>query len=124
MSHRPRQRSRRSRTTAAALLVAAAGMAVLAAGGWWLFMRDGTSDGAPGTGRTLASYLPPDIHALAVHPTDASVVIFGSHSGMLISRDAGKTWKPIGPSGDAMAIAMPAGSRTAYAAGHDVFLPQ
>jgi photosystem II stability/assembly factor-like uncharacterized protein len=96
----------------------------VAAGGWWLFGRAATSTG-PGTGsdggQTIASYRPPDIHALAVHPTDPDVIFFGSHRGMLISRDAGRKWTPIGPTGDAMGIAMPPGSRTAYAAGHDVF---
>lgn len=99
-------------------------MVLIAAGAWWLFVRDAASGlGVTGTEgvRSIASYRPPDVHALAVHPTDPQVVLFGSHRGMLVSRDAGRTWTPIGPAGDAMAIAMPPGSRTAYAAGHDVF---
>lgn len=92
---------------------------LLAAGGWYFFVRD--EPRGPAGGRSIASYRPPDVHALAVHPADASVLIFGSHRGMLISRDSGTDWEPIGPSGDAMAIALPPGSRTAYAAGHDVF---
>lgn len=117
MSRRTRARARPPRRRGRWLFGLAA--AILAAGGWWLFARDATSTGADG--RDIASYRPPDIHALAVHPADASVVLFGSHRGMLISRDSGRTWKPIGPSGDAMGIAMPPGSKTAYAAGHDVF---
>lgn len=103
-------------------LAGLAAAALIAAGGWWSFARDTESRSAGSeVGRTIASYRPPDIHALAVHPADASVVLFGSHRGMLVSRDGGRTWTPIGPTGDAMGIAMPAGSKTAYAAGHDVF---
>lgn len=103
-------------------MVGLAAAVLLAAGGWWLFGRDAEGGGAATeAGRTIASFGPPDIHALAVHPDDPDVVLFGSHRGMLVSRDAGKTWTPIGPTGDAMGIAMPAGSKTAYAAGHDVF---
>jgi hypothetical protein len=99
--------------------LAAAAAVLLVFGGWWLFVRDGPSGGAGGN---LASYRPPDIHALAVHPGDPNVLVFGSHRGMLISRDAGKTWRGIGPSGDAMGLVMPPGSNSMYAAGHDVFL--
>lgn len=84
-----------------------------------MFVRD-AGGGAPGG--SLASHRPPDAHALAVHPSDPNVLVFGSHRGMLISRDAGKTWSPIGPAGDAMGLAMPPGSSAMYAAGHDVFL--
>lgn len=93
---------------------------VAAAGGWWLFGRQDASSTPAGQG--IASYRPSDIHALAVHPADPNVVVFGSHAGMLVSRDAGRTWTPLGPKGDAMGIAMPSGSRTAYAAGHDLLL--
>lgn len=120
MSRRAFARARPSRRRRWLLGLAAA--ALLAGGGWWLFVRDAGSFGSGAEGaRGIASYGPPDIHALAVHPTDPNVVIFGSHRGMLVSRDGGKSWNPIGPSGDAMGIAMPPGSKTAYAAGHDVF---
>lgn len=110
----PRARQRTVRWVVALPLLGAALVV-----GWWVLGRDLQPAGAEG--RDLASYRPPDVHALAVHPTDANVVIFGSHRGMLVSRDGGKSWRPIGPSGDAMGIALPPGSRTAYAAGHDVF---
>lgn len=96
----------------------AAAVLVAGAAGWWIFMRDTSTTG---TGRTIASYRPPDIHALAVDPTDPATVIFGSHRGLLVSHDGGKAWAPIGPGGDAMGIAQPPGSGTHYAAGHDVF---
>lgn len=41
---------------------------------------------------------------------------------MLVSRDGGRNWIAVGPRGDAMAIAMPPETKTAYAAGHDVLL--
>lgn len=92
---------------------------LLAFGAWWLLVRDA---GSATPGASLASYRPPDVHALAVHPSDASVLLFGSHRGMLITRDAGRTWSPIGPSGDAMGLALPRDSTSIYAAGHDLFL--
>ncbi|MBI2325429.1 MAG: hypothetical protein HYY42_01690 [Chloroflexi bacterium] len=118
MSRRTRARTKPPRRRPRWLLGLGAA-ALLAAAGWWLFVRDGT-DGAA-AGRDLASYRPPDIHALAVHPADPNVVIFGSHRGLLVSRDGGRSWSPIGPSGDAMGIAMPPGTKRAYAAGHDAF---
>lgn len=115
--------SRRRRAAASASprlprwLVAAGPIAVLALVGW-LFFRDAGASGTPGS---LASHRPPDVHALAVHPDDAGTLIFGSHDGILVSRDGGTTWSSVGPRGDAMDLAIPPGSRTAYAAGHDVF---
>lgn len=122
MSRRTRSRQRPARRAAVPrwLLVLASALAVLTAG-WWFFVRDAGPAVGGQTGVPLAAYRPPDIHALAVHPADAQTVIFGSHRGMLVSRDRGATWSPVGPTGDAMGIAVPPGSRTAYAAGHDVF---
>lgn len=119
MSRRTRSRNR-SAARRPLWPLGLAAIALVALGGWYFFVRDAASGGGGG-GRSIASYAPPDIHALAVHPTDANVVIFGSHRGMLISRDGGKAWDPIGPSGDAMGVAIPPGSRTAFAAGHDAF---
>jgi len=36
-----------------------------------------------------------DLHSLAVDPADPSRVFIGSHSGVSVSTDAGKTWAPI-----------------------------
>lgn len=119
-------RKTRARTTARARrrpwwLLAAGALALIAVAAWWAIGRETTPGAAGGAARSLASYRPPDIHALTVHPTDPATVIFGNHGGMLVSRDGGRTWDPLGPKGDAMGIAMPAGSSTVYAAGHDVF---
>ncbi|MGH2796387.1 MAG: hypothetical protein ACRDM0_01635 [Thermoleophilaceae bacterium] len=94
-------------------------IALVFVAGWWMLNRDA----AVGDDelRPLAAYRPPDMHALTVLPDDRDALLFGSHRGILVSRDGGRSWLPIGPSGDAMGIAMPPGSETAYAAGHDVF---
>jgi photosystem II stability/assembly factor-like uncharacterized protein len=80
--------------------------------------------GASADGASLASYRPPDLHALVVSPNDPQTITFGHHQGMLISRDGGATWRPLsGASGkDAMGVALPPGSKTALAAGHDIFM--
>src|SRR5687768_11205118 len=99
MGRRARERDRARAATARRKWVffgLSAGL-IFGAAGWWIFARDATG----ADGRDIASYRPPDIHALAVHPADPGTVIFGSHRGMLISRDSGRTWKPIGPNGDA-----------------------
>ncbi len=121
MSRRTRARPRPTRQRLPWLPVLAV-LAGLVAVGWWAFAREDVANPVEaGAARPIAAYRPPDIHALAVHPADPNVVLFGSHRGMLISRDAGKSWVPIGPRGDAMGIAIPPGSTTAYAAGHDMF---
>ena len=89
---------------------------------WWFLIRTPEIAVAPGAGAPLAAYRPPDMHALQVSPTDERTVTFGSHQGMLLSRDAGATWTRVaGANGDAMGIALPPGSQTQFAAGHDVF---
>lgn len=121
MSMSRRSAARRQPARSRALprwVVPAAGVVLALAAAWWLLVRDA---GATGGSRTIASYRPPDIHALAVQSDDLRHLIFGSHRGMLVSPDGGKTWDPLGPSGDAMGIASPPGSSTTYAAGHDVF---
>lgn len=97
--------------------------ALLLAAGWWLFLRTPEVAIAPGTGSFLAAYRPADVHALQVSPTDERTVVFGHHRGMLVSHDGGALWTPAtGANGDAMGIALPPGSQTEFAAGHDVFM--
>lgn len=116
--HRDAQARRRRRWL---IIGAAAAAAALAA---WFVLPSVLSGRSAAEGATLASYKPPDVHALVVSASDDRTVTFGSHAGMLVSRDAGTTWRPLeGSSGkDAMGIATPPGSKIAYAAGHDVFL--
>jgi photosystem II stability/assembly factor-like uncharacterized protein len=119
-----RRRGRSRRRAPRRWPIAVLGAALLAAAGWWLFAGPGSPVASTGSGGTasLASFRPPDLHALAVAPDDERTIIFGHHQGMLVSRDAGSTWSRIsGASSDAMGIALPAASRTAYAAGHNVF---
>jgi len=106
-------------------MVIALGLAAVGVGAWLL-----TTDASPlrasgaASAATLASYRPADLHALVVSPTDANTVTFGHHYGMLVSHDGGKTWTALsGADGkDAMGVAIPPNSKTAFAAGHDVFM--
>ena len=120
-ARKPQQRWGRDRTRW--LLLGAVALAVVA-GGWWVTRSGGTPDAGEDAAPTLASYKPPDVHALVVSPTDERTVTFGHHQGMLVSRDGGAGWRPLAGSGgkDAMGVALPPNSKTAYAAGHDVFL--
>ncbi|MBI2853095.1 MAG: hypothetical protein HYX84_08400 [Chloroflexi bacterium] len=65
-----------------------------------------------------------DYHSLAFNPTEADVVFFGHHDGVMLSEDGGVTWRNVVArrNFDAMAIAVDfKDSRLVYAAGHDVF---
>ena len=124
-SHRPQRAATKTQLGRSWLITGALGIGLLVAVAWFLTadtspLRAGTSGGAA----NLASYRPPDLHALVVSATDERTITFGHHQGMLISHDGGATWTPLsGASGkDAMGIALPPNSKTAYAAGHDVFL--
>ncbi len=101
-------------------------MAIAAAallGALWFVTRAPAVTAAPGSGATLAAYRPADMHALQVSPVDERTVVFGHHRGMLVSHDGGALWMPAsGANGDAMGVALPPGSRTQFAAGHDVFM--
>lgn len=97
--------------------------AVALAGVGWLTLRATPVTATPGSGTTLAAYRPADTHALQVSPVDERTVVFGHHRGMLVSHDGGALWNPAsGANGDAMGVALPPGSRTQFAAGHDVFM--
>lgn len=112
----PPERSRRSWLLLPAIVL-------LLVGGWWFFMRTPEVAVAPGTGTILAAYRPADVHALQVSPTDERTVFFGHHRGMLVSHDGGALWVPVtGANGDAMGVALPPGSQTEFAAGHDIFM--
>ncbi|HEY8655508.1 MAG TPA: hypothetical protein VIN34_02080 [Candidatus Limnocylindria bacterium] len=112
----PPKQSRRPRLLFAAL-------ALLLLAGWWFFLRQPETAAVPGGGAALAAYRPTDVHALQVSPTDERTVVFGHHRGMLVSHDAGAIWVPAsGASGDAMGVALPPGSQTEFAAGHDIFM--
>ena len=80
--------------------------------------------GAGSAGGAIATLQTGDFHALAFSPTEADVVFFGHHNGLLRSTDGGRTWQPLVERRgfDAMALAV---SRTdpgrLYLAGHDVF---
>ena len=98
-------------------------IALLLGSGWWFLVRTPDVTVAPGAGAVLATYRPTDVHALQVSPTDERTVVFGHHRGMLVSHDGGALWAlATGANGDAMGVALPPGSQTQFAAGHDIFM--
>src|SRR5581483_11957651 len=70
----------------------------------------------------LATLNASDYHSLAFDPTNPDVIFFGHHSGMMQSRDGGKSWQPLSAiRQDAMSIAIPRGEpNTITIAGHNV----
>ncbi|MDQ6858493.1 MAG: YCF48-related protein [Chloroflexota bacterium] len=117
------QRARRAQRRPWRVGLAAAAAVFALGGGWWLFTRTPVSTATSGTGTTLAAYRPADVHALQVSSTDERTVVFGHHRGMLVSHDGGALWSQAsGANGDAMGVALAPGSRTQFAAGHDVFM--
>ena len=91
----------------------------------FFMQRDDGSTKADDSGdRVIATLKTPDVHSLAIDPDDADHVFFGSHAGIMESRDGGFTWTEGALKGaDAMTLAVsPKDSQTLYAAGHDVFL--
>ena len=109
-------------TVWAALTVALAGVFVYliisAPGGG----RDG---GAPSSRfDQIHTFDTEDYHSLALSPVEDSVVLFGHHGGVQMSRDNGSGWETLlDESGrDAMNLVFdPFSPRTIYMAGHDVY---
>ncbi len=108
-----------------AILVAGAAVLLVALGVLLLTRQSTGSSGPTPTGALspVANLQASDYHSLAVDPTNADRVWFGSHNGIQESTDGGHTWSPLaGMSGDAMNMAMPATIPAAvYVAGHDIF---
>ena len=117
-----RSGSKSQRAKRKPVLIVAAFGAVLVAGAVAAFLfwprSASTPSGAIATLQTL------DYHALALSPTDANVVFFGHHNGMMRSDNGGRTWRPLVDRRgfDAMNLVV---SRTnpkqVYLAGHEVF---
>jgi photosystem II stability/assembly factor-like uncharacterized protein len=63
-----------------------------------------------------------DVHSLAFAPGDSRRVFFGHHTGLLESRDGGRSWQPSALSGaDAMNV-RPASDGALQVAGHNVYI--
>lgn len=94
---------------------------VVAAGiGLWLAKRQ--AEGGAKQVTPPARGLPhtPDYHALLVSPTDARRVVLGTHAGLYVSSDGGRTWKKGQLAGnDAMNLVRTRQGRI-WAAGHNV----
>ena len=74
-----------ARTWGTAIAVAAVALAAL------LITRDSTPEQASPSTPVVG----PDMHSLVVDPSDPSRLFIGSHSGVSVSMDAGKTWTPV-----------------------------
>lgn len=123
MSKKTRRRAQPPPKRARRSLLVLPLLALVLGAGWWFFLRTPEVAVAPGAGAALAAYRPADVHALQVSPSDERTVIFGHHRGMLVSHDGGALWVPAsGANGDAMGVALPPGSQTQFAAGHDIFM--
>ncbi len=71
-----------------------------------------TSAGLPNT---------PDYHSLLVNPSDPQKLVLGTHTGLYVSSDGGRSWRFDALAGnDAMNLARPAGD-IIWLAGHNVF---
>lgn len=82
--------------------------------------------GGPGSGpggtTPWATLSTRDVHSLAFSPGDPSHLYFGHHSGLLESRDGGRSWQAGSLSGaDAMNV-RPAPGKVLQVAGHQVYL--
>jgi len=114
---RARQRQRNQRMTLFSLIVGIA--IVLSVGLWWL-----TRDEDASAGVALYQFETPDFHSLAFDLGDEDTVYFGSHAGLQVSHDAGRTWDE-GSLRDADAMQQSvalADSPRHYVAGHDVLM--
>ena len=96
----------------AAGLIAFVGFAVLSIG------RPQTVNGAVAWA-TLGTQ---DVHSLAFDPADAQHLYFGHHTGLLESRDGGRSWQPTSLGGaDAMNV-RPGSGPAVQIAGHDLYM--
>jgi len=83
----------------------------------FLLLSGGKSEPKP-----VATLNTPDIHALAFNPAQPETVYFGSHNGLLKSRDNGLSWQPTNLANlDAMGIGVAGDGKTVYISGHAVF---
>ena len=109
---------RRSRRLPILIAAGAGAVVVLAVGAWLQFGRAGDAGS-----QALFRFQTPDVHSLAFDLTDPATLYFGSHSGLLVSHDAGLHWQAGTLTGvDAMQQAIGLGSQERrYIAGHGAF---
>lgn len=105
-----------------AVAIALAALVVVGALVAWIRSKD-DEDGRGASGpQPIATFDTPDVHSLLIDPADPDHVLFGSHAGVMESRDGGFTWED-GPlrGKDAMSLAMsPENPTTIYVTGHNV----
>ena len=114
--HRPRNDPRSRWLPPIAGLVA---IGLLAIAGYVALAGPGS---APGGATPWTTFGTRDVHSLAFVPGDNNHLFFGHHTGLLESRDGGRTWRPTGLSGaDAMNV-RPATGNVLQVAGHNIYL--
>lgn len=127
VAERPRAGDGRSRPSPRRLrLVGLLALATaIVGGGLFVGLRLDDAEGGAGPGEPapIARMDTPDVHSLVIDPADPDRVLFGSHAGIMESRDGGFTWEDGSLRGkDAMSMATSAHDPTTiYVTGHDVF---
>lgn len=100
---------------------AVAGLVALAVGLLAFFLvtsLSGNSEPKP-----ISTISTSDIHSLAFSPSEPDTIFFGSHSGLLKSRDSGRTWQQTSlTKRDAMGLGMSPDGNVIYLGGHSVLL--
>lgn len=115
---RPRARTRRLRPWLLGLtgLIAVGAVAIVG------YVALGGPGSGPGGTTPWTTFGTRDVHSLAFAPGDSQHLFFGHHTGLLESRDGGRTWQPSALSGaDAMNV-RPAQSGALQVAGHNVYV--
>jgi photosystem II stability/assembly factor-like uncharacterized protein len=97
-------------------VVAVLAVGVVAVVGVLVFLGKGPSSGQV----AWATLRTQDVHSLAFVGGDPGHVLFGHHSGLLESRDGGRTWTAMPVRDDAMSTS-PASDGSIVIAGHNVF---
>jgi photosystem II stability/assembly factor-like uncharacterized protein len=117
-----RQNAARSRWSIKSLaVVLLIGVVLVGIAAYSLFGDDEQPDNGSGVS-AIASIKSPDVHSLLIDLTDPDHALFGSHAGIMETRDGGFTWEDGTLQGkDAMSMSRSAQDPTTiYVTGHDV----
>jgi len=115
---RKNKRQTRQRNLALGLIIGGVVLVTIITA-WRLVSSDSSNSSPHAISRLTAS----DFHSLAFSPSEPDTIYFGHHYGLMISRDAGRSWEATTlQNADAMALAAPqTNPQILYAAGHNVF---
>lgn len=103
-------------------LLAAAGVIAVATVAVVAYVAFGGPGSGPGGTTPWTTFGTRDVHSLAFAPGDSQHLFFGHHTGLLESRDGGRSWRPSSLAGaDAMNV-RPATGDILQVAGHNVYV--